>query len=57
MTAPSYTLVTACAKCGVSLPKESVQLDACPTCKAPLVVRQDATVKVAPLPPMFGSVK
>ena len=48
-----HTIETSCAHCGYDVP-ENANMAKCPECKEPLVVRQDATVALTTLPPLFG---
>lgn len=57
MLSPTHTITTTCSKCGTQLSTANLTLPSCPVCAVELAPRQDAIVRVAPLPPVFGSVK
>jgi len=52
---PPHTVEVMCANCNHDLPEVALNASTCPNCSAPLNLKQNVSISVAELPPIFGS--
>ena len=51
---PAHTIEIVCAHCGYDLDESEVKADTCSDCGASLNLKQNTSIQVTTLPPVFG---